>query len=57
MRTSCGVESAANGMKDKLAKLIPDYMLPSEFKVIEKFPQNNNGKIDRNALGNLLNGK
>ena len=43
-------DSVIIGAKDYLSGIIPDYMIPSNFIPIEKFPLNPNGKIDINAL-------
>ena len=37
-------------IRKKLAELIPSYMVPKKFIVLDKFPLNVNGKIDRKAL-------
>lgn len=37
-------------IKKKLSKLIPEYMVPRNIKVVESFPMNTNGKIDRKKL-------
>ncbi|NOQ24119.1 MAG: amino acid adenylation domain-containing protein [Bacteroidales bacterium] len=37
-------------IKEKLAKVLPDYMIPSYIEQIEKIPISNSGKIDRRAL-------
>jgi thioesterase domain-containing protein/acyl carrier protein len=37
-------------LRDLLKKRLPDYMLPSAVVVLEKFPLNSNGKIDRQAF-------
>lgn len=37
-------------LKNKLKELIPDYMIPKSFVILEKMPINSNGKIDRKAL-------
>jgi amino acid adenylation domain-containing protein len=36
--------------RDFLAKNLPEYMIPSHFIVLEKFPLTPNGKVDRKAL-------
>lgn len=41
---------------DKLRNLLPFYMVPKEFKMIKQLPLNNNGKIDRQKLTELVNG-
>jgi len=38
----------------ELEKLVPEYMIPSKFKSVEKMPMNANGKIDRPKLKELL---
>jgi amino acid adenylation domain-containing protein len=37
-------------LKDWLKARLPDYMIPSQFNVLEQLPLTPNGKIDRNAL-------
>lgn len=37
-------------IKEKLAKTLPDYMIPMFIMLIEEFPQTNNGKVDRKQL-------
>jgi amino acid adenylation domain-containing protein len=37
-------------LRDFLGKVIPQYMIPAQFVVLEQFPLNLNGKIDRQAL-------
>ncbi|HEY0185788.1 MAG TPA: amino acid adenylation domain-containing protein, partial [Rhodopila sp.] len=37
-------------LREGLARVLPDYMLPSAIQVLEKLPLTRNGKIDRNAL-------
>ncbi|NJO16203.1 MAG: non-ribosomal peptide synthase/polyketide synthase [Thioploca sp.] len=37
-------------LKDWLKARLPDYMIPSQFMVLEQLPLTPNGKIDRNAL-------
>ncbi len=39
-----------NNIKNILAEKLPDYMIPSYFVVIDKFPLTPNGKIDRKKL-------
>jgi len=40
----------------KAGNLLPDYMIPKEIIVLASLPININGKVDRNALINLLKG-
>jgi amino acid adenylation domain-containing protein len=40
----------ATELRDFLKSKLPDYMLPAKIVVLEKFPLNSNGKIDRHAL-------
>jgi amino acid adenylation domain-containing protein len=37
-------------LRDFLETVLPQYMIPSQFVVLERFPLNLNGKIDRQAL-------
>ena len=37
-------------LKQELASIVPDYMIPKKFVYHDEFPLNNNGKIDRKAL-------
>ena len=37
-------------IKDKLSKLIPNYMIPKTIIILDKLPINKNGKIDRKIL-------
>ena len=47
-----GAVSAAD-LRNHLAPLLPHYMVPTRFVVVEQLPINANGKVDRNALGAL----
>ena len=37
-------------IKKELGKYIPSYMIPRTIKIIDEFPTNINGKIDRKKL-------
>jgi amino acid adenylation domain-containing protein/non-ribosomal peptide synthase protein (TIGR01720 family) len=41
---------AIHGMEDRLAKLVPPYMVPSAFLIIEQAPLTPTGKLDRKSL-------
>ncbi len=41
---------AASGLRAHLKSALPDYMIPSAFVAMERFPLTPNGKIDRKAL-------
>jgi amino acid adenylation domain-containing protein len=43
-------ELSASRLRAHLAKLLPDFMVPSAFVMMEKLPITNNGKVDRRAL-------
>ena len=40
-------------LKEKLSILLPNYMIPRKFILLESFPLNINGKVDKNVLLNL----
>lgn len=40
-------------IKEKLKSLLPNYMIPKTIVILNKFPINKNGKIDREALVRL----
>lgn len=37
-------------LKEELKKLVPNYMIPRKIIIVDKFPINNNGKIDRKKI-------
>lgn len=43
-----------DALLDRVAQRLPRYMVPREVKVVDSFPLNVNGKIDRKALRALL---
>jgi amino acid adenylation domain-containing protein len=45
-----GVALNASMLKAALAAVLPDYMLPSSFVLLDALPLNPNGKVDRKAL-------
>ncbi|NVD98035.1 non-ribosomal peptide synthetase [Massilia sp. BJB1822] len=45
-----GTNCEASLLRERLAQLLPDYMVPSSIVVLETLPLNANGKIDRKAL-------
>jgi amino acid adenylation domain-containing protein len=50
-----GIASAGldvNGLRSKLEARLPDYMIPSQFVILDAMPLTPNGKVDRNALPN-----
>ncbi len=42
--------SLAKNLREYLQQRLPDYMVPSYFVILNAFPLNSNGKVDRNAL-------
>ena len=40
----------AEQLREQLARVLPDYMVPAELVVMDALPQTANGKLDRNAL-------
>lgn len=47
-----GNKLAVQDLKEGLRKVLPEYMIPSEFVFIQQFPLNENGKIDISLLQN-----
>ena len=47
------VDIPVSRIREHLSKRLPDYMIPSHFKRIDKIPLTANGKINRNALPTL----
>lgn len=41
-------------VKEALSKMLPEYMLPSKYLVLDQIPLSPNGKIDRRALAQLV---
>lgn len=56
-RLVCFIESPdyidAEGLKKRLSKALPCYMVPWSITVIDRLPTNNNGKLDRKRLEGL----
>jgi acyl-coenzyme A synthetase/AMP-(fatty) acid ligase len=50
-RSGDGISPAV--LRDRLARVLPRYMLPSRWKQLERLPLNQNGKTDRPALREL----
>jgi D-alanine--poly(phosphoribitol) ligase subunit 1 len=50
----CTSKTDEKSLLTSLAKLVPDYMVPSKLVVMPKLPKNPNGKVDRQQLRNLL---
>lgn len=44
------IQETVNKIKINLSKKLPMYMLPSSYIIIENFPINSSGKIDKNTL-------
>lgn len=52
LKENNGLSGLKNGIiiKKELGELIPSYMVPRNIKIVEQFPTNINGKIDRKKL-------
>jgi amino acid adenylation domain-containing protein len=55
LQAGSGLAPAA--LKDRLATLLPRYMLPARWRRLERLPSNANGKVDRVALADLFRGE
>lgn len=42
--------TALTALRNRLKKVLPDYMLPSRFQSVASLPKNSSGKVDRRAL-------
>ncbi len=45
-----GIQIQDRDLRDTLARVLPDYMVPSSFVLLEKMPTTANGKLDRDGL-------
>jgi amino acid adenylation domain-containing protein len=50
LMTLSGAAPETQAMRDYLRTALPDYMVPSHFVVLDKFPLTSSGKVDRKAL-------
>ena len=41
---------------EELSKRLPSFMIPNQFRAVDKMPLSKNGKIDRKALMELYGG-
>ncbi|MFL9869982.1 amino acid adenylation domain-containing protein, partial [Paraburkholderia fungorum] len=48
--TKAGVHVDAQSLRAALLNVLPDYMVPAAFVVMDAFPLTSNGKVDRKAL-------
>lgn len=39
------------GLKTRMAKQLPEYMIPTRIRMVKSFPKNASGKVDRNSIG------
>jgi amino acid adenylation domain-containing protein len=42
------------GLRQRLAEVVPAYMVPHHLELLNALPQSGNGKVDKKALGRLL---
>lgn len=48
------VKEEVSAIRKKLEEKVPEYMIPSEFILVQKLPETANGKIDRNQLKDMF---
>ncbi|KAL2106447.1 hypothetical protein VUR80DRAFT_6701 [Thermomyces stellatus] len=53
-RETAGALEQVSSVRDSLAEDIPEYMVPTEWVLLESMPQNTSGKVDRTKLVNWL---
>ena len=49
-----GATATPAGLRERAAALLPNYMLPSRWKTLDRLPRNANGKVDRSRLEELF---
>ncbi len=52
VRLSGDQAAVLDALRDHLKRELPNFMMPAEIRVVEEFPRNPNGKIDRVELSN-----
>jgi len=52
-----GQEIKLARIKDEFLRKLPEYMLPSEFRLVDTMPLTSNGKIDRKTLTQIAEDK
>ncbi len=50
LRLQPGAKADIAALRRELAQRVPDYLIPSAWIFLDRFPYNSSGKIDRNAL-------
>lgn len=53
LKTDQKTELTVPGLREYLREFLPEYMVPSQFLILEKFPLTPNGKLDRQALPHI----
>ena len=51
-----GCDRDVAGIREAMARRVPDYMIPRQVRFVDAIPLNANGKFDRNALKAMLEG-